>query len=235
MLEVNNLSVFYGKIKVVNNIDFFVKKGTCVALLGPNGAGKTSTISSVLGIVGSTGSIRFLGQDISRMHTEDRVKLGISIAPEGRRVFSNLTVYENLFIGSAPRKNREAAEEEINVWLNTFPILDERRDQAAGTLSGGEQQMLTIARALMSKPKILLLDEPSLGLAPRITRQVFDLIQDLKNQGMTILLVEQNATEALKLADFSFILNSGNIIASGSSEEIYSKGDLMSSLTGVET
>ena len=235
MLEVNNLSVFYGKIKVVNNIDFFVKKGTCVALLGPNGAGKTSTISSVLGIVGSTGSIRFLGQDISRMHTEDRVKLGISIAPEGRRVFSNLTVYENLFIGSAPRKNREAAEEEINVWLNTFPILNERRDQAAGTLSGGEQQMLTIARALMSKPKILLLDEPSLGLAPRITRQVFDLIQDLKNQGMTILLVEQNATEALKLADFSFILNSGNIIASGSSEEIYSKGDLMSSLTGVET
>ena len=235
MLEVNNLSVFYGKIKVVNNIDFFVKKGTCVALLGPNGAGKTSTISSVLGIVGSTGSIRFLGQDISRMHTEDRVKLGISIAPEGRRVFSNLTVYENLFIGSATRKNREAAEEEINVWLNTFPILNERRDQAAGTLSGGEQQMLTIARALMSKPKILLLDEPSLGLAPRITRQVFDLIQDLKNQGMTILLVEQNATEALKLADFSFILNSGNIIASGSSEEIYSKGDLMSSLTGVET
>ena len=235
MLEVSNLSVFYGKIKVVNNIDFFVKKGTCVALLGPNGAGKTSTISSVLGIVGSTGSIRFLGQDISRMHTEDRVKLGISIAPEGRRVFSNLTVYENLFIGSAARKNREAAEEEINVWLNTFPILDERRDQAAGTLSGGEQQMLTIARALMSKPKILLLDEPSLGLAPRITRQVFDLIQDLKNQGMTILLVEQNATEALKLADFSFILNSGNIIASGSSEEIYSKGDLMSSLTGVET
>ena len=235
MLEVSNLSVFYGKIKVVNNIDFFVKKGTCVALLGPNGAGKTSTISSVLGVVGSTGSIRFLGQDISRMHTEDRVKLGISIAPEGRRVFSNLTVYENLFIGSAPRKNREAAEEEINVWLNTFPILNERRDQAAGTLSGGEQQMLTIARALMSKPKILLLDEPSLGLAPRITRQVFDLIQDLKNQGMTILLVEQNATEALKLADFSFILNSGNIIASGSSEEIYSKGDLMSSLTGVET
>ena len=235
MLEVNNLSVFYGKIKVVNNIDFFVKKGTCVALLGPNGAGKTSTISSVLGVVASTGSIRFLGQDISRMHTEDRVKLGISIAPEGRRVFSNLTVYENLFIGSATRKNREAAEEEINVWLNTFPILDERRDQAAGTLSGGEQQMLTIARALMSKPKILLLDEPSLGLAPRITRQVFDLIQDLKNQGMTILLVEQNATEALKLADFSFILNSGNIIASGSSEEIYSKGDLMSSLTGVET
>ena len=235
MLEVNNLSVFYGKIKVVNNIDFFVKKGTCVALLGPNGAGKTSTISSVLGVVGSTGSIRFLGQDISRMHTEDRVKLGISIAPEGRRVFSNLTVYENLFIGSAPRKNREAAEEEINVWLNTFPILNERRDQAAGTLSGGEQQMLTIARALMSKPKILLLDEPSLGLAPRITRQVFDLIQDLKNQGMTILLVEQNATEALKLADFSFILNSGNIIASGTSEEILSKGDLMSSLTGVET
>ena len=140
MLEVSNLSVFYGKIKVVHNIDFFVKKGTCVALLGPNGAGKTSTISSVLGVVGSTGSIRFLGQDISRMHTEDRVKLGISIAPEGRRVFSNLTVYENLFIGSATRKNREAAEEEINVWLNTFPILDERRDQAAGTLSGGEQQ-----------------------------------------------------------------------------------------------
>lgn len=235
MLEVSNLSVFYGKIKVVNNIDFFVKKGTCVALLGPNGAGKTSTISSVLGVVGSTGSIRFLGQDISRMHTEDRVKLGISIAPEGRRVFSNLTVYENLFIGSATRKNREAAEEEINVWLKTFPILDERRDQAAGTLSGGEQQMLTIARALMSKPKILLLDEPSLGLAPRITRQVFDLIQNLKNQGMTILLVEQNATEALKLADFSFILNSGNIIASGTSEEILSKGDLMSSLTGVET
>ncbi|MDG2354428.1 MAG: ABC transporter ATP-binding protein [Paracoccaceae bacterium] len=234
MLEVKNLSVFYGRIKVVHSIDFSVKKGSCVALLGPNGAGKTSTISSILGTVSSSGSIRFLDKDISKMHTEERVKLGISIAPEGRRVFSNLSVFENLFIGSAIREDRKAADEEINAWLKTFPILDERRDQAAGTLSGGEQQMLTIARALMSRPKILLLDEPSLGLAPRITRQVFELIQDLKAQGMTILLVEQNATEALKLADFSFILNSGNVIASGSSEEILNKGDLMSSLTGVE-
>ena len=234
MLEVRNLSVFYGRIKVVHDISFSVKEGSCVALLGPNGAGKTSTISSILGTVNSTGSMSFYGKDIKKMYTEDRIKLGISIAPEGRRVFSNLSVFENLFIGSAIRTDRKIADAEINTWLKTFPILHERRDQAAGTLSGGEQQMLTIARALMSNPKILLLDEPSLGLAPKIARQVFDLIKDLKANGMTILLVEQNATEALKLADFSYILNSGNVIASGSSEEILNKGDLMSSLTGVE-
>ena len=234
MLTVNDLSVFYGKIKVVHNINFTIEEGSCVALLGPNGAGKTSTISSILGTVDSTGTVNFCNKDISKIQTEDRIKLGISIAPEGRRVFSNLSVFENLYLGSAIRKDRAIADNEIENWLNIFPILKERKDQSAGTLSGGEQQMLTIARALMGNPKILLLDEPSLGLAPMITKQVFELIEKLKTKGITILLVEQNATEALKLADYIFIMNSGNIVAHGNRSEILKKGDLMSSLTGVE-
>ena len=234
MLIVNDLSVFYGKIKVVHNINFTIEEGSCVALLGPNGAGKTSTISAILGTVNSTGTVNFCNQDISKIQTEDRIKLGISIAPEGRRVFSNLSVFENLYLGSAIRKDRAIADNEIENWFNIFPILKEREDQSAGTLSGGEQQMLTIARALMGNPKILLLDEPSLGLAPMITKQVFELIETLKTKGITILLVEQNATEALKLADYSYILNSGNIVAHGNRSEILKKGDLMSSLTGVE-
>ena len=234
MLIVNDLSVFYGKIKVVHNINFTIEEGSCVALLGPNGAGKTSTISSILGTVNSTGAINFCNQDISKIQTEDRIKLGISIAPEGRRVFSNLSVFENLYLGSAIRKDRAIANNEIENWFNIFPILKERKDQSAGTLSGGEQQMLTIARALMGNPKILLLDEPSLGLAPMITKQVFELIEKLKTKGITILLVEQNATEALKLADYIYIMNSGNIVAHGNRSEILKKGDLMSSLTGVE-
>ena len=234
MLIVNDLSVFYGKIKVVHNINFTIDEGSCVALLGPNGAGKTSTISSILGTVNSTGAVNFCNQDISKIQTEDRIKLGISIAPEGRRVFSNLSVFENLYLGSAIRKDRAIAHNEIENWFNIFPILKERKDQSAGTLSGGEQQMLTIARALMGNPKILLLDEPSLGLAPMITKQVFELIEKLKTKGITILLVEQNATEALKLADYIYIMNSGNIVAHGNRSEILKKGDLMSSLTGVE-
>ena len=234
MLFVNNLSVFYGKIKVVHNINFTIEEGSCVSLLGPNGAGKTSTISSILGTVNSTGTINFCNEDISKIQTEERIKLGISIAPEGRRVFSNLSVYENLYIGSAIRKDRDKADREIEEWFNVFPILHERKDQSAGTLSGGEQQMLTIARALMGNPKILLLDEPSLGLAPMITKKVFELIEKLKAKGITILLVEQNASEALKLADYSYILNNGKIIAHGNRNEILKKGDLMSSLTGVE-
>ena len=234
MLIVKDLSVFYGKIKVVHNINFTIEEGSCVALLGPNGAGKTSTISAILGTVNSTGTVNFCDQDISRIQTEDRIKLGISIAPEGRRVFSNLSVFENLYLGSAIRKDRAIADNEIENWFNIFPILKERKDQSAGTLSGGEQQMLTIARALMGNPKILLLDEPSLGLAPMITKQVFELIETLKTKGITILLVEQNATEALKLADYIYIMNSGNIVAHGNRSEILKKGDLMSSLTGVE-
>ena len=234
MLIVNDLSVFYGKIKVVHSINFTIEEGSCVALLGPNGAGKTSTISSILGTVNSTGAVNFCNQDISKIQTEDRIKLGISIAPEGRRVFSNLSVFENLYLGSAIRKDRAIAHNEIENWFNIFPILKERKDQSAGTLSGGEQQMLTIARALMGNPKILLLDEPSLGLAPMITKQVFELIEKLKTKGITILLVEQNATEALKLADYIYIMNSGNIVAHGNRSEILKKGDLMSSLTGVE-
>ena len=234
MLIVNDLSVFYGKIKVVHNINFTIDEGSCVALLGPNGAGKTSTISSILGTVNSTGAVNFCNQDITKIQTEDRIKLGISIAPEGRRVFSNLSVFENLYLGSAIRKDRAIADNEIENWFEIFPILKERKDQSAGTLSGGEQQMLTIARALMGNPKILLLDEPSLGLAPMITKQVFELIEKLKTKGITILLVEQNATEALKLADYIYIMNSGNIVAHGNRSEILKKGDLMSSLTGVE-
>ncbi len=233
MLEVRDLHVFHGLVQAVRGISFSVREGSCVGLLGPNGAGKTSTISALAGIARSRGSIKFLGREISRMQVEDRVRAGISVAPEGRRVFGNLTVAENLVLGTGARRDKVEAAREVDKWLGEFPVLGQRRRQLAGTLSGGEQQMLTIARCLVSGPRILLLDEPSLGLAPKICAQVFDLIADLKRSGMTILLVEQNAREALRLADFAYVLNSGKFDAQGDASELGGDRELMRQLTGV--
>lgn len=233
MLKVDNLTVSHGPIEAVHGISFQVDAGRCVSLLGPNGAGKTSTISAIAGVAKASGRIEFSGQDISGIGVEDRVRGGISVSPEGRRVFANLSVEENLVLGGALRKDADGKAADIAKWLQTFPILGERRDQPAGTLSGGEQQMLAIARALMTRPKILLLDEPSLGLAPKIVGQIFQMIDRLKSEGMTILLVEQNATQALRLSDYAYLLNNGRIVAEGTRETLGQSDALMAELTGI--
>ena len=231
MLTVENLHVYHGPIEAVHGIDFKVETGQCVSLLGPNGAGKTSSISAITGVARATGRITFDGQDINGLPVERRVRCGISVVPEGRRVFVNLSVTENLRLGGAITSS--GAENRIVHWFETFPILGERRDQPAGTLSGGEQQMLAIARALMAEPKILLLDEPSLGLAPRIVAQIFEMIRTLKEQGMTILLVEQNASQALKLSDYAYLLNNGHVAAEGTADDLGKSDALMAELTGI--
>ncbi len=231
MLHVEDLKVYHGPIEAVHGISFSVGLGQCVSLLGPNGAGKTSTISGITGAARSTGRITLLGEDLTSLPVESRIRQGIALVPEGRRVFANLSVEENLRLGGAHRMDGLAAR--ISDWFDTFPILGERRDQLAGTLSGGEQQMLAIARALMAQPRILLLDEPSLGLAPRIVTQIFAMIQRLSEQGMTILLVEQNATQALRLSHHAFLLNNGRIVANGNSETLGGNDALMAELTGL--
>ena len=231
MLRVRNLRVYHGIIEAVHGINIEVPLGKCVALLGPNGAGKTSTISAITGVVKSEGSVSFEDINLSSLSVEDRIKVGISVSPEGRRVFANLTVEENLVLGGALKPKHRS--DRIAEWFKTFPILGERRAQPAGTLSGGEQQMLAIARALMNEPKILLLDEPSLGLAPKIASQIFEMIKNLKQENITILLVEQNATQALKLSDYAYFLNNGHILAAGKPEELGGREDLMAELTGI--
>ncbi|MCE8507940.1 ABC transporter ATP-binding protein [Ruegeria pomeroyi] len=231
MLNVTDLRVYHGPIEAVHGITFQVKPGQCVSLLGPNGAGKTSTLSAITGIARATGAIAFDGTDMGGLPVEARMRRGLAISPEGRRVFANLTVTENLRLGAAMRPEGQA--ERIARWFDTFPILGERRDQQAGTLSGGEQQMLAIARALMSEPRILLLDEPSLGLAPRIVAQIFAMIETLRRQGMTILLVEQNATQALRLSDYAYLLNNGRIVAEGTAGTLGQSDALMAELTGI--
>lgn len=231
MLQVDDLKVYHGPIEAVHGISFSVEEGQCVALLGPNGAGKTSTISAITGVARSTGRITLLGEDLTSLPVETRIRRGLAVSPEGRRVFANLSVEENLRLGGAHQKDTLANR--MDEWFDTFPILGERRDQAAGTLSGGEQQMLAIARALMSQPRILLLDEPSLGLAPKIVAQIFAMIRTLKERGMTILLVEQNATQALRLSDRAYLLNNGTIAAEGTAETLGSNEALMAELTGL--
>jgi branched-chain amino acid transport system ATP-binding protein len=233
MLEISGLRVTYGPIEAVHGIDLTVGAGRCVVLLGPNGAGKSSTLGAIAGTARYTGRIMLEGQDLSGMDVEDRFRAGISLAPEGRRIFSNLTVLENLRMGSAMRKDRDAAARETEDWLTRFPILGERRHQSAGTLSGGEQQMLTIARALLGNPKILLLDEPSLGLAPKIIAQIFDLIEELRKSGMTILLVEQNVGAAVQISDHIYVLANGVIAKEGDQAAFGDGSDLMNELTGV--
>jgi len=233
MLEIGRLRVFHGVIEAVHGIDLAVREGECVALLGPNGAGKTSTLSAITGAARSTGTIRLAGRDISGLAIEDRCRLGVSIAPEGRRVFANLTVRENLVMGGAIRRDRHALAAEIDEWFARFPVLGERRDQPAGTLSGGEQQMLAIARALLARPRILLLDEPSLGLAPQIVGRIFRIIEDLKAQGITILLVEQNAAAAIAVSDSVYVLNNGVVTRQGPAADFGDGSGLMDELTGV--
>lgn len=215
MLEVTNLTVRYGEVEAVRGIDLNVPKGSVVVLLGANGAGKSSTLNALAGLAGSSGKVMFDGTPIAGMPAEDIVRRGMALTPEGRRVFPSLSVADNLHLGGAAHTSGAELARRIEAELDRFPILRERFQQKAGLLSGGEQQMLAIARSLMSAPKLLLLDEPSLGLAPQIVDQVFDLIVTLKDQGITVLLVEQNAERALEIADHGYVLQSGQIVLEG--------------------
>ena len=231
MLQVKNLKVFHGLIEAVHGINLVVPKGQCVALLGPNGAGKTSTISAITGVARSTGVISFDERPITEMSTEARIKDGISVSPEGRRVFANLTVEENLVLGGALKP--EGKSERIAYWYKTFPILGERRDQMAGTLSGGEQQMLAIARALMTNPKLLILDEATEGLAPMIREEIWATLRVLKAQGQAILVIDKNVRALLDLADRHYMIEKGQVVWSGRSDELRGQVELQHKYLGV--
>jgi branched-chain amino acid transport system ATP-binding protein len=220
MLVVENLVVRYGPITAVRGVSIEVGAGETVALLGPNGAGKTSIVSAVIGLVPSTGRVSFDGRDVSALSPEERVRAAMTVVPEGRRVFANLTVAENLRLGGFVRRRDGDLDQERDRYLAMFPVLRERLDQLAGTLSGGEQQMLAIARAMMSKPRLLILDEPSLGLAPRIVARIFEHIVELKKSGITIVLVEQNMMQALSVADRAYVLSTGSIRHAGPAAEL---------------
>lgn len=235
MLRLDNIHVSYGPIKAVRGVSFEIREGEILALLGPNGAGKTSLISSIVGLAPRTsGSVNFDGSVISHEQTERIVSRGITLTPEGRRVFGDLTVGENLRLGAASRRDAAGVKEDIEKYLNLFPILRTRYASRARMLSGGEQQMLAIARSLMARPKLLMLDEPSLGLAPRIVDRIFELLANLRSQGLTMLLVEQNANEALGLADKACVLASGSLVFTGTAAELKSSGDVMEMYLGLE-
>ncbi|AMW33812.2 ABC transporter ATP-binding protein [Fervidobacterium islandicum] len=221
MLEIMDLHVHYGGIHALKGISMKVEDGQIISLIGANGAGKSTTLRTICGLKeASRGSIKYNGRELTKLDTSEIVRMGITMVPEGRRVFSNLTVYENLLAGAYLRKDKEQIKKDIEYVFDLFPRLRERTNQRAGTLSGGEQQMLAIGRALMSRPKLLLFDEPSLGLAPVIVKEVFQMIKKIHSEGVTIFLVEQNAYEALKLADYAYVLETGRIVLEGTGKEL---------------
>ena len=219
ILKVNNINVYYGQIHAIKDVSFEVNEGEVVSLIGANGAGKSTALKTVSGLLRSkTGNIEFLGKDISHADAYKLVSKGLAHVPEGRRVFLEMTVLENLEMGAFIRKDN--FQKDIEDIFTRFPRLKERKNQIAGTLSGGEQQMLAMGRALMSKPKLLILDEPSMGLAPILVGQIFDIIKELHKSGTTILLVEQNAEMALKVADRAYVIESGRIVLTGTGDEL---------------
>ena len=235
MLTLENISVNYGPIQAVRDISITVAEGEIVTLLGPNGAGKSTTLNAVMGLhPASSGRIVFEDRSLMGKATDQIVRSGVTLTPEGRRVFAGLTVAENLRLGASFRKDQKAVAHTQAEIFELFPILEERQQQLAGTLSGGEQQQLAIARSLMSAPRLLLLDEPSLGLAPRIVDQIFDLIAELRRRGLTILLVEQNAEMSLEVADRGYVFRNGEIDLVGTSDELRASDAITSMYLGVE-
>lgn len=221
MLEIKNLNVFYGVIQALHDVSLEVREGEIVTLIGSNGAGKSTTLMTLSGVLPArSGTIQFCDQDLANVPSHQRVGLGLVQSPEGRRVFGELTVAENLDLGAYSRKDKAQIKTDWAEVYAMFPRLEERKNQAAGTLSGGEQQMLAIGRALMSKPKLLLLDEPSLGIAPLLVKEIFQDLKKIRARGVTILLVEQNAHMALEIADRAYVLETGRIILEGDAKEI---------------
>ena len=221
MLEVKNLEVYYGVICALKGISFEVNQGEIVTLIGANGAGKTTTMQSVVGLIPKRGgSITFDGRDITKIPCHKIVHLGMTQVPEGRRIFQELTVYENLLMGAYSIKDKSGFKNDLDAIYTRFPRLHERKNQIAGTLSGGEQQMLAMGRAIMSHPKLLMLDEPSMGLSPLLVDQVFEIIKDINRDGTTVLLVEQNAGKSLAISDRAYVLENGSIVLSGTGAEL---------------
>lgn len=233
MLKINNLHVYYGGIHAIKGISIEVPKNKIITLIGANGAGKSTTLRSICSLVPAhEGQIFFNGEDITKLKTTEIVKRGITLVPEGRRVFPDLTVVENLKLGAYLRKDKTSINEDIRYVYELFPRLKEREWQLAGTLSGGEQQMLAIGRAIMSRPKLLMMDEPSLGLAPLIVQDVFNIIKEIHKDGMTILLIEQNAVAALQIADYCYVLETGSIVLEGPGKELLDNEDVKKAYLG---
>lgn len=233
MLKIDNIDVYYGAIHALKSISLEVKEGEIVTLIGANGAGKSTTLRTISGLLKpKTGSITFLGQDIAGVRAHEIVKKGISQVPEGRRVFAEMTVMENLDLGAFVRKDKAGIQQDLKHVFELFPRLEERKNQSAGTLSGGEQQMLAMGRALMSRPKLLLLDEPSMGLAPLLIKEIFNIIVDINKSGTTVLLVEQNANMALSIANRAYVLETGRITLSGSAKELAASEDVRKAYLG---
>ncbi|AUS97598.1 ABC transporter ATP-binding protein [Clostridium thermosuccinogenes] len=233
MLEIKNINVYYGVIHALKNISLKVQEGEIVTLIGANGAGKTSTLRTISGLVKpSDGSILLDGKEISGINAQEIVKMGISHVPEGRRIFPDMTVLENLELGAFLRRDKAEIKKDMEKVYERFPVLGRRRKQLAGTLSGGEQQMLAMGRALMSRPKIMLLDEPSMGLAPLLVKEIFEIIQDINSQGTTILLVEQNANMALSIAHRAYVLETGSIVLEGPAKELAQSEDIKKAYLG---
>ncbi|NLP17054.1 MAG: ABC transporter ATP-binding protein [Clostridiales bacterium] len=221
MLEVRDLQVYYGVIQAIKGVSFNVDEGEIIALIGANGAGKTTILQTITGLISpKQGEVLYNGVDLKKLPAHKIVSMGLAHVPEGRRVFSQLTVYENLLMGAYTRKDKDEIEETLQHVFKRFPRLEERRGQLAGTLSGGEQQMLAMGRALMSKPKIILMDEPSMGLSPILVEEVFDIIKSINKSGTTVLLVEQNAKKALSIANRAYVLETGNIVLEGAAESL---------------
>ena len=221
MLEVRDLQVYYGMIHAIKGISFDVNQGEVIALIGANGAGKTTTLHTITGLLApKSGSVLFEGKDITKVPAHKIVSMGMAHVPEGRRVFADLSVYENLKMGAYTRKDKKEIEESLANVYKRFPRLEERKNQMAGTLSGGEQQMLAMGRALMSKPKIILMDEPSMGLSPIFVNEIFDIIRAVSESGTTVLLVEQNAKKALSISDRAYVLETGTITMSGKAKDL---------------
>jgi len=233
MLEVKNLSVHYGMIQAVRNVDFKVNEGEIVSLIGANGAGKSTILKTLSGLIHpSEGEIVYLGENIASTSAKKIVEKGLVQVPEGRHVFPGLTVKENLELGAFLRKDKKAIQKDMEDVFERFPILKERKDQDAQTLSGGEQQMLAMGRALMSRPKLLLLDEPSMGLAPIFIREIFKIIQEIQKTGTTVLLIEQNAKMALSISNRAYVLETGSVVLSGTGQELLESDEIQKAYLG---
>lgn len=233
MLEIMDLEVYYGVIQAIKGISFKVNEGEVIALIGANGAGKTTILHTITGLIKPTkGSVEFEGLNITKVPAHKIVSLGMAHVPEGRRVFAQLSVYENLKLGAFTRKDKKEIEETLEMVYTKFPRLKERKNQLAGTLSGGEQQMLAMGRALMSHPKIILMDEPSMGLSPIFVNEIFNIIQEVSASGTTVLLVEQNAKKALSIADRAYVLETGNIVLEGDAKELMNDDSIKKAYLG---
>ena len=235
MLKVTGIETYYGKIQALKGISLEVEQGKIVTILGANGAGKTTTMKTIAGILKpKKGTVEFLGEDITGLRADQLVKKGISLVPEGRAILSGMTVMENLEMGAYHRNDKEIGQD-IEKVMEHFPILKERKNQLGGTLSGGQQQMLAIARAILSRPKLLLLDEPSMGLAPLIVADIFRIIREIKDDGTTVLLVEQNAKQALKIADYGYVMETGKVIINGKAEDLLEDPRIVEAYLGRRT